>query len=126
MRAFFFKDSFCAARLLAVLRMDRDKNATLLDLSLITLGFVLGNAQSDQGSGKTADSGPNGPAAKRRHNRSCCNEWAQARYRQCTDTGQQSNRASDDTSRAGADRRTFRHLCCFFVSEIAGASLIGE
>ena len=46
--------------------MNRDKNATLLDFSLIALGFVLRDAQSDQRSGKTADSGTNGPAAERR------------------------------------------------------------
>ena len=48
------------------------------------------------------------------------------RYGQCPDTGQQSNGASNDTSRTGADRRTFRHLGFFFMREIASASLIGE
>jgi hypothetical protein len=123
MSPFFLEDVFCAVGLIVALGMNRDKDAALLYFSLVTL---LGNAQSDQSSGKTADSGTNGSAAERRHNRSCCNEWPQARYGQRTNASQQSNGASDDTSRTGADRGTFRHLGFFFVSEIAGASLIGK
>jgi hypothetical protein len=51
---------------------------------------------------------------------------APSQYGQRTNAGQQSNGASDDTSRTGTDRRAFRHLGFFFVSEIAGASLIGK
>jgi hypothetical protein len=61
----FLKDVFCAVGLIVALGMNRDKDAALFHFSLITLGFVLGDAQSDQGSGKTADSGTNGSAAER-------------------------------------------------------------
>src|ERR1700692_1226456 len=123
---FFLEDVFCAVGLIVAFGMNGDKDAALLHFSLITLGFVLRDAQSDQGSGQATDSGTNGSASERRHNWSGSNEWAQARYGQCTNTGQQSNRASNDSSCTGDDRRTFGHLCCLFVSEISGASLIGE
>ena len=54
MRTLFFEDGFSAARLLVVLGMNRDKNATLLDFSLVALGFVLRYAQSDQGSSEAS------------------------------------------------------------------------
>src|ERR1700726_4657557 len=47
-----------------------------------------------------------------------------ARNSQCTNTGQQADRAADSTACAGANSRTLGHLCFLLVSEITGSSLV--
>src|SRR4029077_18902365 len=87
MSALFFEDVFCAARLIAALGMNRDKDATFLYFALITLGFVLRYTQSDQGSSESADPGADRSAAQRRYDRPSGDEGAKAGNRQCADTG---------------------------------------
>src|ERR1700676_3308527 len=124
--SFFSENFFCAARLLVILGMNRDEDATLLYFSLIAFGLVLWYAQPDQRSRESPNPGADGSPTKCCYDGSSCDKGAQARNGQGTDTRQQPNRAADDTSSAGADGRSLGHLRFLFVSEIASASLIGK
>jgi hypothetical protein len=63
MGTFFFEDVFCAASFIVAFGMNRDKDATFLYFSFITIGFLLRDAQTDQGTGESTDPGSNGPTA---------------------------------------------------------------
>src|SRR5579863_10178740 len=58
---------FCARNFLRCVAMDRKKDAALLNVSFITLGFVLGNPKSDERAKKAADGSANADAGEGRH-----------------------------------------------------------
>ena len=47
MRAGMLKDIFCALNFVTVFRVDGNENVSLFDFSLVLLGFILRNTQSD-------------------------------------------------------------------------------
>ena len=121
---FFLKMFF--ARLVSSLLSECTYYAALLDFSLVTLGFVLRDTHLLT---KAPVRPPTVPMAccSIRHNRSCGDEWAQARYRQCPDTPAVRSCTSRDHLPYWRRPGYFSGILgFFFMSEIASASLIWQ
>jgi len=62
--------------------MNGKQDAALIQTSFVTLGFVLRNAQTNQRTGDTTDSGTDSHPCQRGHNRARCDERTDSRNRE--------------------------------------------
>src|SRR5688572_683734 len=123
-RACALEDLLRALRLVGVLRMDGDQHVATLDLALVLLGLVLGDAESDQAPRDPADGRTDRCAAERSHDRPRGDERAESRDGQEADACEPTQCASHESARAGARGRAFRRLGAVRDGEIARAALV--
>src|SRR6202162_3394917 len=102
-----------------------NENSTLLQPSLIALGFKFRNAHTYESASHSADSAANSSSGQRRHDWSCCDEGAQSRDCQRADTDEPTECAANYCSRACACRGAFGCLGIFLGRNFAGAQVFG-
>src|SRR5262249_20551339 len=120
------EDFFSSLNFIPIFGVHRDENVSLSDLSLVLLGFIFRNAQSDQGTGKAAHCSTDVIHRKRGKERSSRNTRSNAWDSQEAYADEPSQYAADDRTRAGACRGAFRRLGGFFMGKIPGSAFVGE
>ncbi len=119
-----FQDVFGGRDLAERVAVDGEKCSAVLDAAFVALGFILGDAHADQGSDETAYCAADSEPGERGHDGAGSDEWTNARYGECSDACQQSERSADYSASRSTCGCAFGRLGVFLVSEIASAGVI--
>src|SRR3954453_20791765 len=106
-----------------IVAMYGQEDSAVLDQAFVALGFVFRNAHSDQSANQPAHDAASAGTRKRTHDGTCGDERPKAWNGECTDSGQKTQRTTDDRSRSGARRRAFRGFGSLFVGEFLGSHI---
>src|SRR5262245_55377932 len=105
--------------LLAVLSVNREQDATVLDLAFVALALVLGNAGANERACQSSDHCTGRRAAQCGHDRSRRDEGPESGDGERADSGEPAERTAQDDAGTSARRRPFWRLAAALVREIA-------
>src|SRR6478609_6806784 len=106
--------------------MDGNECVPALHFSFETFGFVLGDAHSDQGAGKTTQGASDRGARERGHDWTGSDEWSPAWDCQRANSGKPTESATNGGASAGARGSAFGHLSGVIDGKIFRAAAIGH
>src|ERR1700722_1978665 len=94
-----------------------DENAAILHAAFVALGFVFGNAHSDECADQAASCCADAKTCKSAHDGTCRDERSKARNRESADSCKEPERAAHDAARGCACGGTFRRFRVLFGAE---------
>ena len=106
--------------------MDRQKNAAVFDHSFVALGFVFGNAHSNQRADQAAYHSSASDACQRAHNRACRDKGSEPWDGKCADSGQEAQRPTNRRAGRCARSNSFGGFRAFLVRKVFRADILRQ
>src|SRR5262249_8418584 len=109
-----------------IVAMDREQDAAIPHHAFIALGFVFGHAHAYKSANDSADYSGAASPGQSGHEWARRNERSESWDRQCSDTGEQSERTADDHTGSCTSSCALGCLGAFFMHKILRASVVRQ